>query len=47
MHDELWVKDYGRYEFGAAFPQQRTYAPIGPEWDAVIWVAASTPSHFR
>lgn len=47
LYDELWVKDYGRYDFGAVYPDQRTTAPIGPEWDVVIWVETSTPSHFR
>jgi erythromycin esterase len=47
VFSDLWIKSYARYDIGAVYPVPRESAPIGPEWDVVIWVETSTPSHFK
>ena len=47
VYSDLWVKSYARYDIGAVYPVPRVNEPIALQWDVVIWVAESTPSHFR
>ncbi|HKS22252.1 MAG TPA: erythromycin esterase family protein [Thermoanaerobaculia bacterium] len=45
--NDLYGSTHARYDIGAVYPVPRVRAPIGPEWDVVIWVAVSTASHLK